>query len=82
MDKVALKLVKFLRVTSDMYFKDNLVYRAMMLETVAAVPGYVRNTPYMAIGGLQVTFFAATTCFPSFCSLSSHPDWQLEFFSW
>lgn len=40
-DQIAYKTVRFLRVASDMYFKDELVYRAMMLETVAAVPGYV-----------------------------------------
>lgn len=40
-DTVAHKIVRFLRVASDAYFKDNLVYRAMMLETVAAVPGMV-----------------------------------------
>jgi len=40
-DHLAWKLVRFLRVTSDYYFKDNLVFRAMMLETVAAVPGMV-----------------------------------------
>ena len=40
-DQIAWKAVRFLRVASDMYFKEELVYRAMMLETVAAVPGYV-----------------------------------------
>lgn len=41
MDRVALKFVQFLRYLSDIYFKDNLVKRAVMLETVAAVPGMV-----------------------------------------
>ncbi len=40
-DKVAYKMVRFLRVVSDMYFKTNYLLRACMLETVAAVPGMV-----------------------------------------
>lgn len=40
MDKLAYHIVRLLRIGSDMYFKENLVFRAMMLETVAAVPGY------------------------------------------
>jgi ubiquinol oxidase len=40
-DKFAYNVVRGLRVVSDMYFKDRLVHRAMMLETVAAVPGMV-----------------------------------------
>lgn len=41
MDNVVDRIVRFLRVASDAYFKDDLIYRAMMLETVAAVPGMV-----------------------------------------
>lgn len=41
MDDIAFRIVRLLRVASDAYFKDDLVYRAMMLETVAAVPGMV-----------------------------------------
>jgi len=40
-DKFAAWTVKFLRVASDWYFQDNLIRRAVMLETVAAVPGMV-----------------------------------------
>lgn len=40
-DRVALRLVKFLRRCSDAYFKDRLLDRACMLETIAAVPGFV-----------------------------------------
>eukprot|EP00808_Paulinella_micropora_P016241 g27064.t1 len=40
-DRVALKSVKTLRKLSDLYFKDRLLDRACMLETIAAVPGLV-----------------------------------------
>lgn len=40
-DRVALKIVKTLRRASDAYFKDRLLERACMLETIAAVPGFV-----------------------------------------
>jgi hypothetical protein len=40
-DRVALKMVKTLRKASDAYFKDRLLDRACMLETIAAVPGFV-----------------------------------------
>lgn len=40
-DKAAWKLVRFLRVLSDFYFKDDYLRRATMLETIAAVPGLV-----------------------------------------
>ncbi|KAK7368803.1 hypothetical protein VNO80_10833 [Phaseolus coccineus] len=40
-DKVAFKSVKFLRVLSDLYFKERYGCHAMMLETIAAVPGMV-----------------------------------------
>ncbi|KAM5553505.1 alternative oxidase 3, mitochondrial [Rosa sericea] len=40
-DKIAFRTVKFLRVLSDLYFKERHGCHAMMLETVAAVPGMV-----------------------------------------
>lgn len=40
-DSIAYWLVKSLRVPSDMFFKKRYDVRAMMLETVAAVPGMV-----------------------------------------
>lgn len=40
-DRVALRIVKFLRRCSDAYFGDRLLDRACMLETIAAVPGFV-----------------------------------------
>ncbi|XP_020975513.1 alternative oxidase 3, mitochondrial isoform X2 [Arachis ipaensis] len=40
-DKVAFRSVKFLRVLSDLYFKERYGCHAMMLETIAAVPGMV-----------------------------------------
>eukprot|EP01006_Ploeotia_vitrea_P060710 TRINITY_DN76415_c0_g1_i1.p1 TRINITY_DN76415_c0_g1~~TRINITY_DN76415_c0_g1_i1.p1 ORF type:complete len:348 (-),score=33.24 TRINITY_DN76415_c0_g1_i1:451-1425(-) len=40
-DRAALRFVKFLRRWSDRYFKDRLIQRACMLETIAAVPGLV-----------------------------------------
>jgi len=39
-DKVALGIVKTLRKLSDLYFRDRLLDRACMLETIAAVPGF------------------------------------------
>ncbi|XP_004504797.1 ubiquinol oxidase 2, mitochondrial-like isoform X1 [Cicer arietinum] len=41
MDKVAYKGVKLLRIPTDVFFKRQYGCRAMMLETVAAVPGMV-----------------------------------------
>ncbi|KAF3965858.1 hypothetical protein ACB098_07G062700 [Castanea mollissima] len=41
LDKVAYRTVKFLRILSDLYFKKRYGCHAMMLETVAAVPGMV-----------------------------------------
>eukprot|EP00744_Colponema_vietnamica_P000763 GILI01001326.1.p1 GENE.GILI01001326.1~~GILI01001326.1.p1 ORF type:complete len:314 (+),score=90.26 GILI01001326.1:64-942(+) len=40
-DKAAWKLVRFLRVVSDLFFRDRYVHRAVTLETVAAIPGMV-----------------------------------------
>ncbi|XP_021753195.1 ubiquinol oxidase, mitochondrial-like [Chenopodium quinoa] len=40
-DKVAFRTVKLLRVPTDIFFKRRYGCRAMMLETVAAVPGMV-----------------------------------------
>lgn len=40
-DKVALKTVKFLRFFADSFFRDRYIHRAIVLETVAAVPGMV-----------------------------------------
>lgn len=40
-DRLALRIVKTLRRASDAYFKERLLERACMLETVAAVPGFV-----------------------------------------
>ena len=37
-DKIALKTVKALRYPTDLFFKKKYMYRAVMLETVAAVP--------------------------------------------
>ncbi|XP_050263069.1 ubiquinol oxidase, mitochondrial isoform X2 [Quercus robur] len=41
LDKVAYRTVKLLRIPSDMFFKRRYGCHAMMLETVAAVPGMV-----------------------------------------
>lgn len=41
MDKLANFIIQQLRIMTDAYFKDDLLKRAMMLETVAAVPGMV-----------------------------------------
>ncbi|KAL5102396.1 hypothetical protein RYX36_006723 [Vicia faba] len=40
-DKFAFRSVKFLRVLSDLYFKERYGCHAMMLETIAGVPGMV-----------------------------------------
>ncbi|KAJ1975894.1 inducible alternative oxidase 2, partial [Dimargaris xerosporica] len=40
-DKVALATVRLLRKPTDLFFKKKYVHRAVMLETVAAVPGMV-----------------------------------------
>uniref|UniRef100_A0A2P2IX52 Ubiquinol oxidase n=1 Tax=Rhizophora mucronata TaxID=61149 RepID=A0A2P2IX52_RHIMU len=41
LDKVAFRTVKILRMPTDIFFKRRYGCRAMMLETVAAVPGMV-----------------------------------------
>ncbi|PHT43580.1 Ubiquinol oxidase 2, mitochondrial [Capsicum baccatum] len=41
LDKVAYWLVKLLRIPTDLFFKKRHGCRAMMLETVASVPGMV-----------------------------------------
>nr|ASX94434.1 mitochondrial alternative oxidase 2a [Daucus carota subsp. halophilus]ASX94437.1 mitochondrial alternative oxidase 2a [Daucus carota subsp. halophilus]ASX94438.1 mitochondrial alternative oxidase 2a [Daucus carota subsp. halophilus] len=41
LDKVAYKTVKLLRIPTDVFFQRRYGCRAMMLETVAAVPGMV-----------------------------------------
>ena len=38
-DKVALSFTKFLRLLADTFFKKRYGHRAVVLETVAAVPG-------------------------------------------
>jgi len=40
-DKLALRICKFLRWTADTFFKKRYGHRAVVLETVAAVPGMV-----------------------------------------
>ncbi len=40
-DKVALGFTKFLRFLADTFFKKRYGHRAVVLETVAAVPGMV-----------------------------------------
>lgn len=40
-DRVALRLVKFMRVFADRFFAKRYGHRAVVLETVAAVPGMV-----------------------------------------
>ncbi len=40
-DAIALKTVKSLRVIADTFFQKRYIHRAVMLETVAAVPGMV-----------------------------------------
>jgi ubiquinol oxidase len=40
-DRMALRLVKFLRYFSDRFFKQRYGHHAVVLETVAAVPGMV-----------------------------------------
>ncbi|KXN71417.1 alternative oxidase [Conidiobolus coronatus NRRL 28638] len=43
-DKLALTVVKLLRLPTDWFFKKKYVHRVVMLETVAAVPGMVGGT--------------------------------------
>ena len=40
-DKVAFTFTKFLRFLADTFFKKKYGHRAVVLETVAAVPGMV-----------------------------------------
>ncbi|KXS22212.1 alternative oxidase [Gonapodya prolifera JEL478] len=40
-DKVAFALVKMLRYPTDVFFRKKYIHRAVLLETVAAVPGMV-----------------------------------------
>ena len=40
-DRIALKIVKFMRVFADRFFAKRYGHRAVVLETVAAVPGMV-----------------------------------------
>ncbi|MEM7239047.1 MAG: alternative oxidase [Pseudomonadota bacterium] len=40
-DRVALRLVKFMRIFADVFFAKRYGHRAVVLETVAAVPGMV-----------------------------------------
>ena len=40
-DKVALSFTKFLRLLADTFFRKRYGHRAVVLETVAAVPGMV-----------------------------------------
>lgn len=40
-DKIAFRLVKFLRFIADYFFKKRYGHRAVVLETVAAIPGMV-----------------------------------------
>lgn len=40
-DHVALSLVKFMRFFADTFFRKRYGHRAVILETVAAVPGMV-----------------------------------------
>ena len=44
-DKVALSFTKFLRFLADTFFKKRYGHRAVVLETVAAVPGMVAGMP-------------------------------------
>ncbi|CAG8752398.1 7254_t:CDS:2, partial [Acaulospora morrowiae] len=43
-DKIAFAVVKLLRVPTDLFFKKRYIHRAVMLETIAAVPGMVGGT--------------------------------------
>ncbi|RIA83231.1 alternative oxidase-domain-containing protein [Glomus cerebriforme] len=43
-DKLAFFIVKLLRLPTDWFFKKKYIHRAVMLETVAAVPGMVGAT--------------------------------------
>ena len=40
-DRLALRMVKFMRVFADFFFQKRYGHRAVVLETVAAVPGMV-----------------------------------------
>lgn len=40
-DRMALRMVKFMRVFADLFFRKRYGHRAVVLETVAAVPGMV-----------------------------------------
>ena len=40
-DRLALRMVKFMRVFADLFFRKRYGHRAVVLETVAAVPGMV-----------------------------------------
>ena len=44
-DRVALGFTKFLRFLADTFFKKKYGHRAVVLETVAAVPGMVGSVP-------------------------------------
>ncbi len=43
-DRIALRFVKFLRFFADTFFANRYGHRAVVLETVAAVPGMVAGT--------------------------------------
>jgi len=43
-DRIALALTKFLRLMADTFFANRYGHRAVVLETVAAVPGMVAGT--------------------------------------
>ncbi|KAI0244648.1 inducible alternative oxidase 2, partial [Massospora cicadina] len=43
-DRLAFRVVKLLRMPTDIFFRKKYVHRAVMLETVAAVPGMVAAT--------------------------------------
>lgn len=40
-DSISLNLVKFFRTFADMYFQNRYIDRAVLVETVAAIPGLV-----------------------------------------
>ena len=40
-DRVALSFTKLLRLVADIFFKKKYGHRAVVLETIAAVPGMV-----------------------------------------
>ncbi|KAG2409944.1 Ubiquinol oxidase [Vigna angularis] len=59
LDKVAYRTVKLLRIPTDLFFQRRYGCRAMMLETVAAVPGMPKWYERLLVLAVQGVFFNA-----------------------